>query len=51
MVCETPEKFLPNTHTLQTQFNGLAQYRQRLASPDAEAQHDDSHYQQHGLRC
>jgi len=50
MACEMPENFLPNAHTLQTQFDCLAQHRLRLAPPYAEAHHGDSGDQQHGLR-
>ena len=49
MIWDTPEPFLPNAHTLQTQFNCFAQYYRRFAAPDTEAQHDDSRYQQRGL--
>ena len=32
MVCETPESFLSNAHTLQTQLDGLVQHDARLAA-------------------
>ena len=41
--------FLSNPHTLQTQFNGLAQHRHRLATPDTKTQHGSSGEQQRNL--
>ena len=49
MVCETPENFLPNAHTLQTYFNGLAQHRGRFAPQYADAHHGGPSQQQTDL--